>query len=177
MFFFFLKTNEKMESILYRDQSGSVVAVGWLIYRAMPTGIDLVDISDLSCETKVVYHLLGKIGLSTVVVNGTRHILNRNFHRDALASLISTTFSRKIRNFRASLELVKTSKWNSHFPFWSSVWEFWSSFQEIPFPENISVRGDKSIFSFRFHPKCLDFLGKWQKNARLRSMWFMQLLD
>ena len=83
----------------------------------MPTGIDLVDISDLSCETKVVYHLLGKIGLSTVVVNGTRHILNGNFHRDALAPLISTTFSRKIRNFRASLERVKTSKWNAHFPF------------------------------------------------------------
>ena len=40
-----------------------------------------------------------------------------------------------------SLELVKTSKWNVHFPFGISVWEFWSTFHEIPFSEKISVRG------------------------------------
>ena len=40
-----------------------------------------------------------------------------------------------------SLELVKTSKWDVHFPFGNSVWEFWSTFHEIPFSEEISVRG------------------------------------
>ena len=35
----------------------------------------------------VVYHLLGETGWSTVVVNGTRQIPNRNFHGDALVPL------------------------------------------------------------------------------------------
>ena len=51
---------------------------------------------------------------------------------------ISKTFCRKIGlskaiQAEAGLELVKTSKWNAHFPFGNSVWEFWSTFQEIPF--------------------------------------------
>ena len=35
-------------------------------------------------ETKVVYHLLGKTGWSTVEVNGKRQIPNKNFQWDAL---------------------------------------------------------------------------------------------
>ena len=38
----------------------------------------------LSCENRVVYHLLGKVGWSTVVINRTRGILNGNFHENAL---------------------------------------------------------------------------------------------
>ena len=38
----------------------------------------------LSSDTMVVYHLLGKTGWSTVVVNGTRQIPNGNFHGDTL---------------------------------------------------------------------------------------------
>ena len=46
-------------------------------------------------KTLVVHHLLGKNVWSTVVVNGTRQILNGNFHTDVL-NLISKTFSQKI---------------------------------------------------------------------------------
>ena len=38
-------------------------------------------------ETSVVYHLLGETGWSTVVINGTSQIPNRNFHGDTLVPL------------------------------------------------------------------------------------------
>ena len=84
-------------------------------------------------ETRVVYrHLHGKTGWSTVVVNGTRQILNGNFHGDALVPF--PRLSRKIRSKVIQPKgrwLVKTNKWNVHFPFGNSVWKFWSTFQEI----------------------------------------------
>ena len=62
--------------------------------------------------TGVVYHLLGKTGWSTVVVNGTRRILNGSFCTGCARS-ISKTFSRKIGSKAIKpkdLEVVKTSK-------------------------------------------------------------------
>ena len=69
-----------------------------------------------------VYHLLGKIGWWTVIVNGTRQILNGNFHRDALVPFPRLFLKTKGqgRSKPKGLELVKTSKWNTHFPFRNS---------------------------------------------------------
>ena len=72
-----------MESVLYRDQSGSVVAEGYQGCLQFTRKNQFVE----------------------SVVNGPRQILNGNFQGDALAPVISTTFSRKIRNFSVSLEL------------------------------------------------------------------------
>ena len=55
-------------------------------------------------DTLVVFHLLGKTGWSTVVVNGTGQIPIENFHRDALVPF--TRLPWKMINYRASLELV-----------------------------------------------------------------------
>ena len=70
-------------------------------------------------KTKVVYHLLGKTGWSTVVVNGTRRILNGNFHGDAFVPFPRLVLGRydQRRSKSKGLELVKTTKWNAHFPF------------------------------------------------------------
>ena len=60
-------------------------------------------------KRKVVYHLLGKTGWSTVVVNGARQIPNGNFQWDAACS-ISTTFSRKIGSKTIQAKRPGTSK-------------------------------------------------------------------
>ena len=94
----------------------------------------------------VDYHLLREAGWSTVVINGTRQIPNRNFHGDALVPLPRIFPGRKDHKPKG-LELVKLSKWNAHFPLGNSVWEFWSTFQEVPFSrENFHLH---SILNFR----------------------------
>ena len=88
------------------------------------------------------------------------------------ARSISTSFSLKIERFyRASLELVKTSKWNTHFPFENCVWEFWSTFQEIPFSRE-NLRSGRQNCSFHLHHirNFRIFLGKW-----LTSMSYLLL--
>ena len=80
---------------------------------------------------RVVYHLLGKTGWSTAVVNGTRQLPNGYFHAHAFVPfprLFPGRYDQR-RSKPKGLELVKTSK----FPFGNSVPEFWSTFQEIPF--------------------------------------------
>ena len=112
----------------------------------------------------VVYHLLGKTGWSTVVVNGTRQIPNGNFHRDGARS-ISTTFSRKIGSKAIQAKRPGTSKnqqmertfFHSEIPFRN----FGLPFKKSHFPEKISVRGDKINLSIHVPPKYPDFLGKW----------------
>ena len=47
---------------------------------------------------------------------------------------------------------------------------FWSTFQEIPFREKISVRGDKINLPFTFHPKFSEFFGKWQTTGISRRI-------
>ena len=81
----------------------------------------------------MVYHLLWKTGCSTVVINGTPLILNGNIPGDALVPFPRLFLGRwdQRRYKPGTLELVKSSKWNVHFPFGNSVWEFCSSFQEI----------------------------------------------
>ena len=49
----------------------------------------------LSCETRDVYYLPGKTVWSTAVVNGTRGILNGNFHGDVLVPFPRLFLGRK----------------------------------------------------------------------------------
>ena len=104
-----------------------------------------------------------RYGWSTVVVNGTRQIPNRNFHGDALVPL-PRIFPGRLDQRRSKpkgLELVKlengTHIFHSKIPFGN----FGLPFKKSSFPKKISVRGDKINFPFTFHPKFPDFLGKW----------------
>ena len=72
--------------------------------------------------TLVVYHLLGRTGWSTVVVNGTRQIPNGNFQWDAACS-ISTTFSWKIGSKTIQAKRPGTSKSQQNERTFS-IWKF-----------------------------------------------------
>ena len=89
---------------------------------------------------------------------------NGNFHGDALVPFPRLFLGRQDqRQFKPKvLELVKTSKWNAHFPCGNSVWEFLSTFQEFPFSRENFLSGGKTklIFPFTFHLKFRDFLGQ-----------------
>ena len=105
------------------------------------------------CDTLVVYHLLGKIGWSTVAVNGTRQIPNGNFPGDArfpFQDFLSEDRIKGDSSQKAWNQYVKTSKWNGHFPFGNSVWEFWSTFQEILFSQE-NFRSGRQKSSFHLH--------------------------
>ena len=80
----------------------------------------------------VVNHSLGKAGWSTVVVNGTHRILNRNFHGRS----ISKTFSRKIGS-----KVIQAKRPGTRRNSGNSVWEFWSTFEEIPFSRENFLSG------------------------------------
>ena len=86
----------------------------------------------------VVYHLPGGTGWSTVVVNGTRQIPNRNFHGDALVPLPRIFHQR--RSKPNGLELVKISNGTHIFHSEILFGNFGLPFKKIPFSRENSIR-------------------------------------
>ena len=63
------------------------------------------------------------------------------------------------------LELVKTSKWNAHFPLEIPFGNFNLPFKKSSFPEKNFIRGDKINLFIYIPSKISGFSGKWQTTS------------
>ena len=77
-----------------------------------------------------------------------------------------------------SLELVKSSKWNAHFPFGSSVWELRSTFEKNPVfsPRKFPFGETKLIFLFIHSIRNFRILGVTGKQPVFQSSSRINLL-